>query len=210
MKVRFSNLLRNKEERVLKIAGDEINYFCDLIPIRNRVVREEAIKLYKELYERGFTKGRNRFRVIGALLYILCCEYELPVFLEDIEFFTQEKAEKIEGVVRDICEELKINFKPHSPEVGLVRYGYELGMEQSEITEALRVIYEAKARKLLSNDVKVDMGTALLLAKEIELRRSFLRRVARRLRVREDELLRNFERLRRSLICNHFRETKNL
>ena len=68
----------------------------------------------------------------------------------------------------------------------------------------------AKARKLLSNDVKVDMGTALLLAKEIELRRSFLRRVARRLRVREDELLRNFERLRRSLICNHFRETKNL
>ncbi len=197
---KYPNLLRSKEERTLGTAKDEINYICDLIPIKSKVIREEAFRLYRKLYERGFTKGRNRFQIIGALLYILCCEYEIPVFLEDLEFYTQERVEKLGRMVREVCRELRINFKPHSPEVGLVRYGYELGMSQGEITEALKVVYEAKSRKLLSGDVKLDMAIALVLAKELKLRRDFLRRVARRLRVEESELLEGFEKLRKILV----------
>ncbi|MCW1301476.1 MAG: hypothetical protein QW507_03365 [Candidatus Nanoarchaeia archaeon] len=181
----FPSELKAKKERVRELALREINFLCDVLPIKSRSVRTDALTLYMKLYDLGFTRGRSRSCVVGSILYILACSYGLPIFLEDILFFTQENEQRIKKCIRKICHLLKLKLRLHPPQVGVIRYGYELGFSAQEVSRAINYARLAAEKKLLSGDIKLDIAVSLLLVKPEP---QVLKKITEKFRVDEEKL----------------------
>lgn len=196
LKPTFPSELKDKRERVKEMAWREINFLCDLLPIRSKSVRIDALTLYMKLYELGFTRGRSRSCVVGSIIYILSCLYGLPIFLDDILFFTQENEQRVRKCVRRICYLLKLKFRPHPPEIGVIRYGYELGFSAQEVNRAIVYAHLAAEKKLLTGNVKLDIAAVLLMVRPEE---QIFKRMVQNLKVNEEELKQLHSQLRSKL-----------
>jgi transcription initiation factor TFIIIB Brf1 subunit/transcription initiation factor TFIIB len=165
----FPNVLRTPRERAMKRARDDLWYLCDLLLIKEQSLKEEVLRLYSLLYEKGLTERKNRLIIIGALIYFVASRQSKHyLILDDIAKVTYSNNKKIWETLIEICNELKMNFVPPDPEIGIIRFGTLFSMNAEEITLAMQIFEEARLRKVVRWYADVlDVITSLYLASKL-------------------------------------------
>ena len=119
-------------------------------------------RLYKKLVVMKLTSGRKREPLMGACIYISCLGTNYPIdFNRLCKILECEKKELIRQK-KYIKRYVETNEEGITVESYINRYGYHLGLEQLEITQANKLT-KITEQELMNQTVKVKAATCLYL-----------------------------------------------
>jgi transcription initiation factor TFIIIB Brf1 subunit/transcription initiation factor TFIIB len=147
--LKYPNAAKSKKQRSLEPALHELNSVGAALHMMPDA-RADAMDLYTELYKNGFTRGRNRSRVVAACLLIISREHNHPVLVPEIARLLAVDGGEVLRVARGICIDLDISMKPADAMDFIMRFGQELGLSEFAMTLAMEITYNCKDRLNIS------------------------------------------------------------
>ena len=129
----------NKYARNLGRAFRQLDSLKDKLGLSNAVIEKTAY-IYRKVLEAGLVRGRKVNTVLGASLYVVCREFEIPRTLREISLVNNEKYRETSRVYRQIV----LHLGKQVPQIDLFRYLEKVGkkakLEEKNIREALRLL----------------------------------------------------------------------
>jgi transcription initiation factor TFIIIB Brf1 subunit/transcription initiation factor TFIIB len=132
----FKHELETKEERAVKPAIRVLEIISSMIYIPNWAKRQ-VVALYRKLYTKRFTNGRDKRTVLSGLIYLISRNNEMPIEFEDLSLATGMSKDVIRKMWKRIYRFLNIKMNPYPVQAFVIRYGYELGLNARDITKAV-------------------------------------------------------------------------
>ncbi|MFW9785231.1 MAG: transcription initiation factor IIB family protein [Candidatus Heimdallarchaeota archaeon] len=127
------------EKRNLLIATTELKRIANNLNLPNHV-KEEAMRLYKEVFRRKLLRGRSINSMIAASLYYSVRKYKVSRTLHEILKETAEKDKNVRRCYRVLIRELNLKA-PNTKPINLVpRYIAELGLSSEIETIATKIV----------------------------------------------------------------------
>ena len=205
--IKYRAELETGEEKALKSAYHELMRIEPLLNIP-RYARSQILNLYSKLYKKGFTFGRSRTAVLGALLYIVSRNNNLFYYLDYVSEATKTNKKIIRKFVSKICREIGIKLKPISPENYLIKIGYELNLSEKTITIAREILEEIKGIKELRGRSPITL-TAVSLYISAGLRKEdcTFDRIRRTIKVYPDTIRKALKKIENKLDINNLKKS---
>lgn len=126
----------------------EIDKICDLLNLPV-VAKEEALKIYEEVEEKGLFRGRTTEGVIATVIYITIRKLNIPRNLDEIEKASGVDQKVIISYFRDFFKKLNIKLPPVDVKDFVVRIGHEINASEETIKKAVEIVENAKEKGII-------------------------------------------------------------
>ncbi len=115
-------------------------------------VKEEAAYLYRQAVSKGLTRGRSIESMVAATLYAACRKHRVPCTLDDIaKTVRMREVDAKRDIARNyrlIVRHLEIRIPVIQPETFVERIATALGLPDTVIAEAKKIVKMAKQEGL--------------------------------------------------------------
>ncbi|MFX1493684.1 MAG: transcription initiation factor IIB family protein [Promethearchaeota archaeon] len=187
------------KKRNILIATTELKRISTNLNLPNHV-KEEAMRLYREVFKQNLLRGRSINSMIAACLYYAIRKYRLARTLHEILEETAEKDKDVRRCYRVLIRELNLKAPNTKPSALIPRYIAELGLSSEIENLAIKVV-----KTYISNfsssgkDPKGIVGGAIYLACKIKNKSYTQKQIADSIGVTEVTLRSRYKELREKL-----------
>ncbi|MGC9069636.1 MAG: transcription initiation factor IIB, partial [Thermoprotei archaeon] len=155
---------RTPSRRSLAIASSELDLLSSKLGIP-RVVRDDALILFKEAFKKGLVKGRSTKGFAAATLYIACRRARLPILFDDIIEISTEEKNYITYCFRLLLKQLNIRLQPPDPSIFIEKLSHELHISRQTQEKAMEIIKFIKEKGISNGkDPATIAGAAVYIA----------------------------------------------
>ena len=148
-------------ERNLRLAMSELRRVASFLSLPS-VVRDEAVRVYQFVLQRGLVRGRSMESVIAACIYASCRSYNIPRTLDEIANASDVPRKEIGRTYRFIIRKLGIKVKPSSPKDYISRFSSILHLSPKAQNGALSILKKAEITELTSGRGPAGIAAAAL------------------------------------------------
>ncbi len=148
-------------ERNLRLAMSELRRVAAFLSLPS-VVRDEAVRVYQFVLQRGLVRGRSMESVIAACIYAACRSYNIPRTLDEIANASDVPRKEIGRTYRFIIRKLGIKVKPSAPKDYITRFSSILHLSPKAQNGALAILKKAEITELTSGRGPAGIAAAAL------------------------------------------------
>ena len=148
-------------ERNLRLAMSELRRVAAFLSLPS-VVRDEAVRVYQFVLQRGLVRGRSMESVIAACIYAACRSYNIPRTLDEIANASDVPRKEIGRTYRFIIRKLGIKVKPSAPKDYITRFSSILHLSPKAQNAALSILKKAEITELTSGRGPAGIAAAAL------------------------------------------------
>jgi len=148
-------------ERNLRLAMSELRRVAAFLSLPS-VVRDEAVRVYQFVLQRGLVRGRSMESVIAACIYAACRSYNIPRTLDEIANASDVPRKEIGRTYRFIIRKLGIKVKPSAPKDYITRFSSILHLSPKAQNSALNILKKAEITELTSGRGPAGIAAAAL------------------------------------------------
>jgi transcription initiation factor TFIIB len=148
-------------ERNLRLAMSELRRVAAFLSLPS-VVRDEAVRVYQFVLQRGLVRGRSMESVIAACIYAACRSYNIPRTLDEIANASDVPRKEIGRTYRFIIRKLGIKVKPSAPKDYITRFSSILHLSPKAQNGALTILKKAEITELTSGRGPAGIAAAAL------------------------------------------------
>ena len=148
-------------ERNLRLAMSELRRVASFLSLPS-VVRDESVRVYQFVLQRGLVRGRSMESVIAACIYAACRSYNIPRTLDEIANASDVPRKEIGRTYRFIIRKLGIKVKPSSPKDYIPRFSSILHLSPKAQNAALAILKKAEITELTSGRGPAGIAAAAL------------------------------------------------
>ncbi len=148
-------------ERNLRLAMSELRRVSSFLSLPS-VVRDEAVRVYQFVLQRGLVRGRSMESVIAACIYAACRSYNIPRTLDEIANASDVPRKEIGRTYRFIIRKLGIKVKPSAPKDYITRFSSILHLSPKAQNAALNILKKAEITELTSGRGPAGIAAAAL------------------------------------------------
>jgi len=152
----------DKSNRGLIPALNLINSVSSELNLTKNVV-EFSSRLYQILLNKKLTVGRKRESLVGACIYICCQGVNYPIKLKELCKSLDITNKELVRQKKHIKQHVETNEQGISIESYISRYGYELRLNNEEITQAEQIV-KMISQKLINHKTDIKAAVSLYLA----------------------------------------------
>jgi len=127
-----------------------------------RHVHDYSSRIYKRLIMMKLTCGRRRESLMGACIYISCLGTNYPIDLNRLCKILECEKKEVIRQKKYIKRYVETNEEGITVESYINRYGYHLGLEQTEISHAM-TLAKMVEQELMNKTVRVKAATCIYL-----------------------------------------------
>jgi len=127
------------EKRNILIATTELKRIGSKLNLPNHV-KEEAMRLYKEVFKRKLLRGRSINSMIAACLYFAIRKYKLSRTLQEILDESAESDKDVRRCYRVIIRELNLKAPNTEPSALIPRFIVELNLDHEIENLAKKIV----------------------------------------------------------------------
>ncbi len=134
----YHELMTNKERAILPaIKGMQL--INELLGLPNYCIKQ-GVNYLERLYEKGFTRGRDKSLLVTALLFIVARNNDVPRTMQDFEEAGGFASKKINRCVKEVKNTLGLSLLAQNTEALLERFAYELNISFPELVKAKKIL----------------------------------------------------------------------
>ena len=148
-------------ERNLAQAMAELDRLSDKLGIYGQV-KENAAVIYRKALEKGLVRGRTIAGIMVASLYAACRNSETPRTLREIVEASLVNRKDVARCYRLLLRELDIQMPIADPITYVSKIGERVGITGQTQGLAIRILIEAKNRRLASGKDPMGLAAAAL------------------------------------------------
>ncbi|MFX1538037.1 MAG: transcription initiation factor IIB [Promethearchaeota archaeon] len=186
-------------ERNLAVAMTEANRLTSQLRLPNSIKDSVAI-LYRRILTRNLIRGRTIEGIIGAVLYIICRKFQIPITLKEIACKSRIETKTIGRCYRFIMKEFDIDIPVISPKDFVPRFAEGLNLPIRVERCAIRILDNAHKKLIISGKAPSGLAAAALyIASIIEGHRTTQREVADVVKITEVTIRNRYKELVKEL-----------
>jgi transcription initiation factor TFIIB len=162
------NTRLNWEKRNILIATTELKRIGSKLNLPNHV-KEEAMRIYREIHKRNLLRGRSINSMVAACLYYAIRKFRLTRTMQEVLDESSESPKDVRRCYRVILHELNLKAPNTNPISLIPRYIIDLGLN-NEILNLTTKIVKTYISKFVSSgkDPKGIVAGALYIACKIK------------------------------------------
>jgi transcription initiation factor TFIIB len=148
-------------ERNLAIAMTEAERLTSQMRLPHRIMDSVAI-LYRRILAQKLIRGRTIEGIIGAVLYINCRMYRIPVTLKEIAHFSRIDVKTLGRCYRFIMNRFELEVPVVSPKDFVPRFAEELNLPIKVERKAIKILDSARKKLIISGKAPSGLAAAAL------------------------------------------------
>jgi transcription initiation factor TFIIB len=153
--------LSNATERNLLFALSELDRMASALGVP-KFVKERSALIYRKIVEKGLTRGRSIEGIVGAVLYIVCREKNIPRTLYEVAMCSRLCEKEIRKTYRYIIRELSLKLPPPDPADYVRMFCAKLNLPGNVREKAIEIIKKAEERKITSGRRPTGLAAAAI------------------------------------------------
>ncbi len=150
------NTRMNWEKRNILIATTELKRIGSKLNLPNHV-KEEAMRIYREIHKRNLLRGRSINSMVAACLYYAIRKFTLSRTMQEVLEESSENPKDVRRCYRVILHELNLKAPNTNPISLIPRFIVDLGLN-NEILNLTTKIVKAYISKFVSSSGKDPKG----------------------------------------------------
>ena len=165
-------------ERNLAIAMAEVERLISQMRLP-LTIRDAAAILYRRILSHRLTRGRTIEGIIGAVIYIICRQFRIPITLKEIARNSRKDAKILGRHYRFLMKRFEMEVPVSSPKDFLPRFVEELDLPPRVEHRAINILDAARKKLIVSGKSPSGLAAAsLYIAAIIEGHRTTQREIA--------------------------------
>ena len=160
-KWQFRSAMHESAERNLQIATQELNRLSDVLNIP-KVVKEEAMMLYRKVLKMGSVRGRSINGIVAATLYAACRKYQIPRSLPVISKQSQTNKKEVARNYRLLIRELNLRQPITNYSIYIIKVAGNLGFSITTQEKAFNILKKAQKKSLTAGKDPWGLAAAAL------------------------------------------------
>jgi transcription initiation factor TFIIB len=186
-------------ERNLVVAMIEADRLTSQLRLPHSI-KDSVALLYRRILARNLIRGRTIEGIIGAVLYIICRKFRIPITLKEIACISRITTKTMGRCYRFIMKEFDINIPVISPKDFVPRFAEGLNLPVRVERRAIRILDKAHEKLIISGKAPSGLAAAALyIASIIEGHRTTQREVAKVAKITEVTIRNRYKELVRKL-----------
>jgi transcription initiation factor TFIIB len=182
-------------ERNLAIAMTEIDRLTSQMRL-HQTVRDAAAILYRRILSHRLTRGRTIEGIVGAVVYIVCRRFRIPITLKEIARNSRKETKLLGRYYRFLMKRFEISVPVCSPKDFVPRFAEELQLLPRVEQRAINILDVAHKKLIVSGKSPSGLAAAsLYIAAIIEGNRITQREIAAIARVTEVTIRNRYKEL---------------
>lgn len=156
--------VNNASDRSLAIGLSELERMGSALSLP-RIVRETAAVLYRKAVKKNLIRGRSIEEVASAVLYIACCQWEVPRTTDEIAEVARTNRKDIKRTYTLIAQELKLRLTSTSPSNYVPRFCTVLGLNREVQSKSMEILKNACEKEITRGRCQTGVAaTAIYIA----------------------------------------------
>ncbi|MEM1535350.1 MAG: transcription initiation factor IIB [Candidatus Pacearchaeota archaeon] len=148
-------------ERNLRLAMAELTRIASYLNLPN-LIRDEAARIYNQILQKGFIRGRNMESVVAACIYSACRTYSIPRTFDEIAEATNVSRKEIGRTYRFIIRKLGVKIKPSDPKDYITRFASILKLSPKSSQDAIKLLKRIESAEFISGRGPAGIAAAAL------------------------------------------------
>lgn len=187
------------EKRNILIATTELKRISTNLNLPNHV-KEDAMRLYKEVFRRKLLRGRSINSMIAACLYFAIRKHRISRTFHEVLDETAETGKDVRRCYRVLIRELNLKVPNTKPSALVPKFITKLGLSSEIEKLALKIINSFTSNFIISGkDPKGIIGGAIYLACKIKNLSYTQKQIADSIGVTEVTLRSRYKEIRQKL-----------
>jgi transcription initiation factor TFIIB len=182
-------------ERNLAIAMAEVDRLISQMRLPHSVKDAVAI-LYRRILSNRLTRGRTIEGIIGAVVYVVCRQFRIPITIKEIARNSRKDAKVLGRHYRFIMKRFELQVPVSSPKDFVPRFVEELQLPPRVERRAISILEAARKKLIVSGKSPSGLAAAsLYIASIIEGQRTTQRAIAAVAKVTEVTIRNRYKEL---------------
>lgn len=125
-------------------------------------IREDAAVLYRRAANKNLARGRSIKELAAASVYAACRQSNVPRTLEEVILDEPLDKRSVGRAYREMARELRLSYKPQTPEDYMSRFCNRLDLDQSVHRKCLEIAERIRGKRMVSGVTPTGVAAAII------------------------------------------------